>query len=307
MNWMETWMSNLDDRLRNIPVIYLAIPGSHDSMSSGISPSSPVAPDSSQLVKKLSSLCCYFNRFVYRWCITQDLIITSQLNKGIRYFDLRVATKPSDTEFYFVHGLYGSKINGPLEEVNSFLNKNTCEVVILDFQHFYNFTPDDHNRLITFISSLFKDKLCPLPWDISVVTLNWMRDNKYSVIVIYRNSACESNNRLWPGFRWPTPWPETTSISVMLKFLTKTLEHRRRNTGLVTQCVITPDVKFVIKNPCGNLAKECALPCHNAIIPWLSDQKPGPNGINVVISDYININNAEFCKTVIALNLKLNK
>lgn len=58
--------------------------GSHDSMSSSISPSSPVAPDSSPLVRKLSSLCCYFNRLVYRWCMTQDLMITSQLNMGIR-------------------------------------------------------------------------------------------------------------------------------------------------------------------------------------------------------------------------------
>lgn len=227
------------------------------------------------------------------------------VNIDYRYFDLRVATKLSDTEFYFVHGLYGSKINGPLQEINSFLDNNKCEIVILDFQHFYDFTPDHHCRLITFISSLFIDKLCPLPWDMSMVTLNWMRNNKYSVIVIYRNNACESNTRLWPGFRWPTPWPETTSVPVMLKYITNTLRARKGNMGLVTQCVITPDVKFVIRNPCGTLAKECALPCHSAVIPWLAEQKPGPNGVNVVISDYVNINNAEFCKTVVALNFKL--
>lgn len=39
----------------------------------------------------------------------QDESITKQLDAGVRYFDLRIARKPNDTDptrLYFYHGLY---------------------------------------------------------------------------------------------------------------------------------------------------------------------------------------------------------
>lgn len=39
----------------------------------------------------------------------QEATITEQLDAGVRYFDLRIARKPNDTDptrLYFYHGLY---------------------------------------------------------------------------------------------------------------------------------------------------------------------------------------------------------
>lgn len=148
--------------------------------------------------------------------------------------------------FYFVHGLYGEEISIHLNTVKEFLEVESEEIVILDFQHFYMFSPHDHRCLIELIKSIFGEKLCPLPWDIRNVTLLWMLHQGYQVIVIYRNLIVSEDNRFWPAMRWHTPWPETTSEKTLIQFLNATLARRPRNAGFVSQCVLTPDVKVFV-------------------------------------------------------------
>lgn len=38
---------------------------------------------------------------------------------------------------------------------------------------------------------------------------------------------------------------------------------------------------------------------------WLYNQTPGPRGVNVIISDFINMTEEKFAKAVIGLNEKL--
>lgn len=44
----------------------------------------------------------------------QNLTFREQLDAGIRYFDLRVSSKPGEpgNEIYFIHGLFGHKVSG---------------------------------------------------------------------------------------------------------------------------------------------------------------------------------------------------
>uniref|UniRef100_A0A1B6J506 Phosphatidylinositol-specific phospholipase C X domain-containing protein n=1 Tax=Homalodisca liturata TaxID=320908 RepID=A0A1B6J506_9HEMI len=300
---LSSWMGSLDDRLKNVPIINLAIPGSHDSMSYSITPSSSVAPDNERIVQILAKIFGKpSRRVIYRWCITQELTVLQQLHFGIRYLDLRLSTRESDSKLYFVHGLYGEEISTNLKKINEFLDKFPDEVVILDCQHFYDFGPEDHGTLKEMLKAIFSNKLCPLPWDITTVTLSWMVGRGYRVIIIYRHKSSEEDDRFWPGVRWPTPWPQTTSIETMLHFLSKTLSHRAKNAGFVTQCVLTPDVKFVVRNPCGALQSSCAVPCFRAVIPWLQQQRPGLHGVNVVITDFVNTEAELFSTVVIGLN-----
>lgn len=46
-------------------------------------------------------------------CVWQNLTFKEQLDAGIRYFDLRVSSKPGEpgTEIYFIHGLFGHKVS----------------------------------------------------------------------------------------------------------------------------------------------------------------------------------------------------
>lgn len=74
----------------------------------------------------------------------------------------------------------------------------------------------------------------------------------------------------------------------------------------MTQCVLTPNIWFVVQHPLSNLLNRCAAPCNYAIIPWLEKQQPGRMGVNVVITDYYDFDPAKFpfIKTVVLLNRK---
>lgn len=81
VDYLETWMTQLPNSLREIPIIYLAIPGTHDSMSYGIRSNAQVAPDAEPAVAKLYKVMpCV----VRRWAITQRLNAVQQLVYGIR-------------------------------------------------------------------------------------------------------------------------------------------------------------------------------------------------------------------------------
>lgn len=97
-----------------------------------------------------------------------------------RYFDIRVAKKGS--KLLACHGLYGMNVIEALKELNDCLDAHTEEVIILDFQHIYDFTSSNHDFLIQNIHSIFKSKICPEPSNVEDVTLNWMRKNGYQVI-----------------------------------------------------------------------------------------------------------------------------
>lgn len=160
---LEYWMTQLPETLKNLPIIHLAIPGSHNTMTYTIKRHNDVGPDEPKYIRALGRYCSFVSKpIIFNWSITQHENIKDQLNSGIRYLDLRVATKPTDANIYFVHGLYGSKIYQPLQEIAEWLSFHNNEIVILDFQHFYSFSEMDHSHLVETIFRIFQTKLCPV-------------------------------------------------------------------------------------------------------------------------------------------------
>lgn len=65
------------------------------------------------------------------WSRTQAYNATEQLMAGIRYFDLRVATKEGTEDFYFVHGLYSDNVQAVLNDMVKFLESHPQEVSLV--------------------------------------------------------------------------------------------------------------------------------------------------------------------------------
>lgn len=78
---LENWMGKLPPELKAVPIINLAIPGSHDTMSYGIKSKSPVAPDAEPIVESLNK---FIPCVVRRWAVTQRYDVVDQLKSGIR-------------------------------------------------------------------------------------------------------------------------------------------------------------------------------------------------------------------------------
>lgn len=149
---LSHWMSDLPDELRkNIPIIHLAIPGSHDSMTYSIGCGAKAAPDADRIIARLNN---FLPCVVRRWARTQNLDTAQQLRAGIRYFDLRISVRRKERQFYFVHGLFAEPFSRPLKEIANFLALHPSEFVILDCQHFYALDDKDYARLTNELDSL---------------------------------------------------------------------------------------------------------------------------------------------------------
>lgn len=103
---LSSWMNMIDDSSK---INQIAIPGSHDSGTFGM----PYTAE------------------------TQDCSFSEQLQRGIRYFDIRVNFV--NDEYVIFHGpINGVEYTEFLNDVKNFLNENPSEFIIIDYQHFKN-------------------------------------------------------------------------------------------------------------------------------------------------------------------------
>uniref|UniRef100_F7FTG8 Phosphatidylinositol specific phospholipase C X domain containing 2 n=1 Tax=Monodelphis domestica TaxID=13616 RepID=F7FTG8_MONDO len=295
------WMGSLPPRLSTLPLSNLAIPGSHDSFSYWVDEKSPVGPDQTLAIKRLARIS-FVKKLMKKWSVTQNLTFREQLEAGIRYFDLRVSSKPGDTdqEIYFIHGLFGIKVWDGLMEIDSFLTQHPKEVVFLDFNHFYAMDDVHHEYLIQRIQEAFGAKLFPAE-RVENVTLNTLWEKKCQVLIFYHSPFSTQYPFLWPGHRIPAPWANTTCVRKLILFLETTLGERApRGAFHVSQAILTPRVKTIARGLVGGLKNTLVHRNLPVILNWVKTQKPGELGVNIITSDFVDL--VDFATTVIELN-----
>jgi len=82
------------------------------------------------------------------------------------------------------------------------------------------------------------------------------------------------------------------------------LKQRKPNIGYVTQCLFTPDVKYILRYFYLNLQK-CCCPLNIVLPKWINNQRAGyDHGVNVIIADFIDMKGFNFSEIVIQLNYK---
>lgn len=250
------------------------------------------------------------------------------------YLDLRICMHPKSHRFYFVHGLYCEEITEPLQAIKQFMDDHPKEFIVFDCQHFYNFSNGDYDRLNKMLIKIFHDKFyTPANGPLTKLTLDYANLLKKQLMVVYRYA--HEPVEFWPGNSWPTPWPNQIKVTKLKAYLDASLKYRCANGGYVSQCVLTPPVKFIVpryffilsqipriflKIFCcisrfySSLKKKCAKQVNKKLTKWIELQHAGPFSLNgneptsnVFIADFIELNNFQFCRTVIALNYKIFK
>lgn len=135
-------------------------------------------------------------------------------------------------------------IQEPLLAIARYLQHHTRELVILDFQHFYDFVSDDHLILQQYLDRIFGDLIIgPKDSKLSDLTLQRAYSLQKQVIVIYRHKCCCEH--FWDGKFWPNPWANTTDVNKLQNFLDQSTRYRPANCGYITQCILTPSFEFV--------------------------------------------------------------
>ncbi|CAF0988469.1 unnamed protein product [Adineta steineri] len=303
------WMKNLPRELHNEPITKIAIPGTHDSFAFYLT--RHAGPDMDANLRRLHVL---ISSIIKNWSITQNLTFAEQLYIGIRYFDLRVCRTTdsklsSKSPFTFTHGLLGGLVREGLEEINEFLNKHPKEIILLDFNHFYDFNDQcGHEQLIELIHEIFGKKICTTAETILECTLNYLWNNQQQVILLYernRDQCSAYMDRIGHFFQiCQSPWPNTPRTDNLFLFLDEKVSVPRSTTCInVIQGQITPDTATIQNNPFSSLETH-ARETNRRLIEWLSLRQRDPsliNGVNVVICDFAD---QLFADTVIKLNHK---
>lgn len=152
---------------------------------------------------------------------------------------------PKDNNFYFVHGLYCEEITEPLRQIRNFMDEHPNEFIIFDCQHFYNFANGDYGRLERILLKIFESKFyIRVNGALVELTLNKAHELKAQLLVIYRNSRVPYE--FWSSDCWPTPWPNQINVKKLKTYLDQNIRYRSPDAGFVSQCVLTPPVKFIV-------------------------------------------------------------
>ncbi|XP_035249960.1 PI-PLC X domain-containing protein 1-like [Anguilla anguilla] len=299
----EDWMSTLSPKLLDIPLYNLAIPGSHDAMSYCLDITSPLVrseSDSFRLVDKF--FYCLTRPIIYRWATTQERDVVEQLKEGIRYFDLRIASKQQQDPFdklYFTHVIYtSSTVLETLEKIAAWLDSHPKEVVILACSHFEGLSEERHERFIFNLKRIFGQKLCPRTG--SDLTLRGLWGSRYQVVLSYDDDAVASHLELWPGI--PYWWANKRTAPEVVSYLDQQKEKGRPEEFFVAGLNLTAERRYMALH---SSLRKLTLENEACLMDWLQLQSPGTrsDSLNVVAGDFVGT--VPFCGLVIALNEKL--
>ncbi|ESO10998.1 hypothetical protein HELRODRAFT_167516 [Helobdella robusta] len=285
----EFWMTNLPERNQKWLLKNIAIPGSHNSFTFDLTDCNPVCKSS--LEPFLQGICSlgFVQTIIFNWSVCQTLTVHDQLKLGIRYFDIRMACKPECGDLNCVHGLYCDCIKYYLNEIKKFLVTHPKEIVILDFNHFYDMQMDDFKRLCKEIKEMYG----------SLVLINFEANNipGYTDIIWQRGTV----NSIWP---------EKSSVNEVIGVLENHWNSTQKSTMFtVLQGVLTPTTNFVFMNLAGTLKTSLAhVGMCKTFSEWivsrqaLLDEQTLENRTqaNIFLADFVE--SADFADNVIALN-----
>ena len=144
----------------NAKIVDIALLGSHDSFSDGITFSSnPNTNEGGIVNNKVVNILG--KGLIVKMSKAQMVGAKSQLYAGVRYFDVRL-TKIDD-EYYTCHGYLSNTFDTYLKEVVEFLDNHPGEFIIFDIQYLYangdeTNKLEDFNDLSTFMDSIKSKK-----------------------------------------------------------------------------------------------------------------------------------------------------
>jgi len=148
--WMSETLSN-EDR-----VIDVAMLGAHDAFTSEMDVFSPVDELSADSIQT-GAVGLLIKGFSYKQSKTQVSDVTTLLNAGIRYFDIRLTFDLDTNTWWTVHTYFSTPFETVLDDINAFLEEHPGEFLVLDIQHVYSVNPIISSTPLLQIHNLFDD------------------------------------------------------------------------------------------------------------------------------------------------------
>ena len=274
--------------------------GSHNSHSYDLRTEEEVSPACPPVVGSLCSLFGPMARsIVHSWSVCQSLSIVEQLEAGIRYFHLRITSKPQHSELFFEHGLYGGTVEQSVRDISDFLEKHPKEVALINFNTISAVSESGHQAFLAMLKVIFGSKLCAFS-DVSSISLKSLWDSGFQVVVFYNDmDAVSEQPEFWPADFVRANWAQTESVETLMEFLDgKHSAGPPAGVFNITQAVLTPTIGFIMSHMNLNLKDAMARPVAEAFVAWLKAN--GSAGLNICMVDFVEL--GDFIETVIKFN-----
>ncbi|MBU3707032.1 MAG: phosphatidylinositol-specific phospholipase C domain-containing protein [Mycobacterium sp.] len=216
---LANWMSELP-AFSSLPLTQLPIPGTHDSGSYGVTPSSPWALTGIDQFGVLTELPGFLQDLIVRpiaagWGKTQSKDLYEQFSDGIRYVDLRLTNEP-DGQIYLEHGLRSVLADEVVDDIAAFATEHPRELLVVYIQGIKNFSAETHAEVIVRMKEAFGSRMVPRALGTSATLADlWAIDK--NVIVVYNNAGVVADDPdLWPDSTLYRPWPNFQSVPALL-------------------------------------------------------------------------------------------
>jgi hypothetical protein len=318
----------------------LFLPGTHDSGSYNIGVLSEITLDYQSGWVVLAS----YVDLAQGWARSQSGSVLDQLNAGIRYLDLRLSNGyfvspivpglpiimiqpdqplPPDLPNVAVatpricHSLASIDPEVVLSDIQTFLDDNPSEILLVNFEHFYNMGPDDYGKLINDIFTAFGSKLVPRSQaaNIPTLTLGHLYAQGQQIILFFGADHVVTTSghpdadftpfeQRYPGLYNETPWiwseeqflnrpwAQATTLEDLQAELASYVGNQAldKTKFFVLQGVISPDNTMYensIKGKYPDNLRQLGEKVSPSVLSWVNNLWSGSGtGINVIELDW---------------------
>jgi hypothetical protein len=307
-----TWMVDMIEQIGDVPLSRVALPGTHDSGTYGMSAQSALDPYNegarARVVEAVDRVAqqrgISAGPLMLGWSQAQDLSISDQLHAGIRYLDLRVSLV--DSTYVLGHVLVCGTLGDALQQVLVFTQQNRSELIILDVNHVYGMkTVEAQVALINFIAGTLDGRLVQGPPKLGPAsTVNeFLRQDPADtarVILLFASSAAiaaSGRTDVWCSEAENDPqsassqiisvWPDQDNAAGVLDHI-RSQPERDLKRFYVSQGQITPSEQLINRSSHPGTLREAAELSNPEVLSTAAQEWQG-TGANIIILDFFEL------------------
>jgi len=223
----STWISDSLSVLSGKTLKEITLPGTHDSGSYKLTWLPMPGAESAKLeaaAKVAEELFVPTEWVIKDWARSQDEDFYSQMQGGIRYFDLRCGWDNSTQQWRTFHFLIGNPIDSLLQGISKFLKEYPKEIVVVETSH-YDGSPSENNveALRDLVLEHLGEYLFPVNLSFNFTVGDMISSGKRAIVTMDHKDYKAYN--IWPGDTIYNTYADSNNLETMISYNNKTVEY----------------------------------------------------------------------------------
>jgi len=157
-----------------------------------------------------------------KWSRDQAIEIKDQLEKGIRYFDFKLAFNSTMNNWFVYNNMYGTAVQPMLQTIADYLKSYDKEIVVVELSHFTgSYTKLNLTNLQSTVKSTLGAYMYPVNTSFNFTVNDMIKAGKRAVVTMELEYDGVS---IWPGSAIKTTNPNVDKESLLINETTPIVE-----------------------------------------------------------------------------------